>query len=199
VVLVDDDGHRIAVADKRGVHHRRTPLHLAFSCYVFDPEGRLLITRRALGKPTWPGVWTNSCCGHPQPDEPIDVAVRRRLIHELGLAAGDEPDLVLPRFRYVATMADGTMENELCPVFVTRVHAGAGLTPRADEVDDVTWVAWREFVHDVLRAGRDISPWCRSQVADLDRLGSDPLAWPTAPAAQLPPAARHAPARVAED
>src|SRR5688572_6647658 len=60
VVLVDADGHAIGTTTKATVHHRETPLHLAFSCYIFDGAGRILLTRRAFAKPTWPGAWTNS-------------------------------------------------------------------------------------------------------------------------------------------
>jgi isopentenyl-diphosphate Delta-isomerase len=63
---------------KTKAHGTQTPLHLAFSVHVFDDLGRALLTRRALGKRTWAGVWTNTCCGHPAPGEPIIVALHRR-------------------------------------------------------------------------------------------------------------------------
>ena len=71
VVLLDDEGREIGTAPKSSVHGTDTALHLAFSCHVMDDEGRVLVTRRALGKTTWPGVWSNSFCGHPRPAEPV--------------------------------------------------------------------------------------------------------------------------------
>ena len=79
VVLLDEQGQPVGAADRRSVHTRQTALHLAFSTYLFDPEGRVLITRRALHKATWPGVWTNSCCGHPLHGEDIETSARRRV------------------------------------------------------------------------------------------------------------------------
>jgi isopentenyl-diphosphate delta-isomerase len=79
VVLLDDERRPAGTMPKSQVHGTDTPLHLAFSVYVFDAAGRFLTTRRALTKRTWAGVWSNSCCGHPGPDEPVEAAVERLL------------------------------------------------------------------------------------------------------------------------
>ena len=79
VVLLDEEGRHIGSAAKSAYITSATPLHLGFSCYLFDTDGRVLITRRALGKHTLPGVWTNSFCGHPAPGEPIEAAVHAAL------------------------------------------------------------------------------------------------------------------------
>lgn len=187
VVLLDEAGNPVGVADKATVHHTDTPLHLAFSCYLFDDDGRLLLTRRALHKKTWPGVWTNSCCGHPGPDEDVTDAVRRRLRDELGVRVA-ELDLVLPRFRYRAVMDDGVVEHEMCPVF--RARTGEQPTPNPDEVDAVRWTPWRRLIAQVSTAQLTVSPWCAMQLAQLITLGTDPADWPVAPREALPPAAR---------
>jgi len=186
VVLLDEQGRSIGVADKATVHDHQTPLHLAFSCYLFDGSGAFLLTQRASGKLTWPAVWTNSCCGHPAPGESMAAAVTRRLTDELGLSA-DTLELVLPMFRYRAVMDSGVVENELCPVF--RAVATGTPTPDPAEVEAVEWVDWAPFAAAVAAGERPISPWCRLQVAELTALGPDPLAWPVADPAELPPAA----------
>ncbi|MCD4526802.1 isopentenyl-diphosphate Delta-isomerase [Nocardioides sp. cx-173] len=184
VVLLDEAGNATGTTPKRGVHHRETPLHLAFSCYLFDPDGRLLMTRRALSKPTWPGAWTNSVCGHPGPGEPMADAVRRRVRDEVGVLARDVR-LMLPTFRYRAVMPNGVVENEMCPVFVATAHGP--LAPDPAEVDDVSWVDWTAFRASVLDGSREISPWCRQQVALLP---ADPLTAALERDSALPPAAR---------
>ncbi len=166
VVLLDEEGQPIGTAFKSEVHHGSTPLHLAFSCYLFDGAGRVLVTRRALSKRTWPGVWTNSCCGHPGPDEAVAEAVRRRVLQELGTPV-DDLRLVLPDFRYRAVMADGTVENELCPVYVASCPEPEAITPDPTEVAEHEWVAWTDFRDDVLSGRRAVSPWCHEQLAAM--------------------------------
>lgn len=191
VVLLDEQGNAVGTAAKHAVHHEQTPLHLAFSCYVFDGRGAVLVTRRAWHKATWPGVWTNSVCGHPGPGEQIADAVVRRVHEELGLGL-DSVQLALPGFRYEAVMDSGVRENEMCPVF-TAVARGS-VDPDPDEVAEAVWEPWVAFRDGVLDGSREVSPWCRQQVALLAEV--DPHAQPGGhgePAARwdaLPPAAR---------
>ncbi len=164
VVLVDDDGRPVGTADKASVHGAVTPRHLAFSCYGFDVDGRLLVTRRAAGKRTFPGVLTNTCCGHPAPGEDPADAVRRRLRHELGLQIADLR-LVLPDFSYRAS-AGGVEEHELCPVYVGTLFGEP--RPRPDEVDLVEWWTWERFLDAAADPASGLSPWARAQAPLLD-------------------------------
>jgi isopentenyl-diphosphate delta-isomerase len=186
VVLLDDAGNAIGSARKSDVHHRSTPLHLAFSCYVFDFDRRLLVTQRAFDKRTFPGVWTNTACGHPTPGEDMEAAVVRRLRQELGIVPHGLR-LILPSFRYRASMDNGVTENELCPVFVG--WAPDQLDLDHAEVSAVDWVPWATFASEVLEGRRPVSQWCVEQVRSLARLGADPMAWSARPSSELPPAA----------
>lgn len=166
VVLLSEEGQPIGDALKSEVHHADTPLHLAFSCYVLDAAGRLLVTRRAWSKATWPGAWTNSCCGHPGPGEVVEDAVQRRLRQELGIEV-THLRVVLPTFRYRAVMADGVVENEVCPVYVAHCPDPGALSPDPDEVTEHEWVPWARFRADALSGRREVSPWCRLQLEAL--------------------------------
>jgi isopentenyl-diphosphate delta-isomerase len=156
VVLVADDGTPIGTADKSVIHDGDTPLHLAFSCHVFRPDGRVLLTRRALGKVAFPGVWTNAFCGHPAPGEEVPDAVRRRAARELGLEIA-ALDLVLPDFRYRATDASGIVENEICPVYRTVVDDDP--QPSADEVAEWEWAEPARVRAAVEATPFAFSPW----------------------------------------
>jgi isopentenyl-diphosphate delta-isomerase len=165
IVLSDEQGNPIGTADKLSSHHADTPLHLAFSCYVFDADGRFLATRRSLAKTVWPGVWTNSVCGHPAPGESFTDAVERRLQEELGMTARDI-EVVLPRHVYRAPPFHGIVEHEFCPVFVAR--ADSLPSPNPGEVAEYRWMAWEDFV---LAASADtadtFSWWCKNQLREI--------------------------------
>jgi isopentenyl-diphosphate delta-isomerase len=165
VVLLDNEGNAVGVADKATVHTADTPLHLAFSCHVFDGEGRVLVTRRALTKLTWPGVWTNSFCGHPSPDETVEEAIVRRGRDELGITV-ENLRLVLPDFRYRAVDASGIVENEICPVYRATTKDAVNANP--SEVAEWEWVDPASLTAAASAAPYAFSPWL---VWQLEQLG----------------------------
>jgi isopentenyl-diphosphate Delta-isomerase len=167
VVLVDEEGRPCGSAPKVTVHSRNTPLHLAFSCWVFDEQGRTLLTRRAATKRTWPGAWTNTFCGHPGPGESMTQAVHRRAQDELGTAV-DDPVPALPDFRYRAVMDDGTVENEICPVYAARLLAPP--RPNPEEVSSLRWTPFVDLAAAVSRLPSVYSPWLREQLDALRRV-----------------------------
>ena len=165
VVLLDPQGQPCGTAERSTVHGLSTPLHLAFSCYVVDAEGLVLVTRRALTKLTWPGVWTNACCGHPQPGEAFEDAIRRRLDQELGARATTIAP-VLPDFRYEAVDASGIRENEVCPVFVATLDGD--LEPDPAEVMEHRWVDPAALAAVASHSPWLLSPWSVEQINQMD-------------------------------
>lgn len=193
VVLLSEQGEPIGATARIPIHGPDTPLHLAFSSHLFNSRGQVLISRRAVSKVTWAGVWTNSCCGHPRPGEAIEDAVRRRVREELGLTVLSLAPGI-PDFRYRAVDASGVVENEICPVFVARVADGDPV-PDPDEVAEWEWVDWADLVAAIRAVPRAFSPWSVRQVPALDAvvremLTHGPDALPADPGVPLPPAAR---------
>ncbi|BCL44364.1 isopentenyl-diphosphate Delta-isomerase [Enterobacter roggenkampii] len=144
----------IGTQEKYAAHTLHTPLHLAFSSWLFNAKGECLITRRALSKKAWPGVWTNSVCGHPQSGEETVQAIIRRCRFEVGAELTDIT-AVAPEFRYRETDPSGIVENEICPVFAARITND--VTINEDEVMDYQWVEL-----DALFRALDATPWAFS-------------------------------------
>ncbi|QIK84237.1 isopentenyl-diphosphate Delta-isomerase [Sanguibacter sp. HDW7] len=171
VVLLDDAGRPTGTAPRERVHGAQTPLHLAFSCHVVDDDGSVLLSRRALTKRSWPGVWTNAFCGHPRPGEDLLDAVLRHGRAELGLTTLTDLDVVLPDFRYRAVDAHGTVENELCPVVLARVPGRRPpVTPDPREAVEVTWVDAADLGRTSVCAPWSLSPWAVAQLRELAAL-----------------------------
>lgn len=137
VVLVDENDNILGTAPKATIHTNQTPLHRAFSCFIFNSKGELLLQQRALHKITWPGAWANSCCGHPSPDESYKQAAIRRVKEELNLDI--EPICILPDYRYKAEF-QGVVENEICPVFAAKTDQAP--IPNPEEINAIDWQNW---------------------------------------------------------
>jgi isopentenyl-diphosphate delta-isomerase len=172
IVLVDEAGAAIGTMPKQLVHTGETPLHRAFSAYLFDDAGRLLVTRRAVDKATFPGMWTNSVCGHPAPGEDDAAAIARRAHFELGLGVA-EVSPALPGYRYRAEFR-GVVENEICPVYLGRFTG----EPVPDSTEVAAWelLEWAAFRRRQETEGDAWSPWCREQARLIEAAGLVPAA-----------------------
>lgn len=166
IVLLGEDGQRIGSAPKLASHHANTPLHLAFSCYIFNDHGKFLVTQRALSKKVWPGVWTNSVCGHPAPDESFEQAITRRAHDELGMKVKNIQE-ILPNYRYKTPPHNGIIENEICPVFTAR--AASDIAPSPEEVESYHWTVWEEYERQLHEKPDQYSYWAKDQYEQLSQ------------------------------
>lgn len=159
VVLVDDHNNQTGVADKENVHSRTTPLHRGFSVFLFNQNKELLVTQRAMSKKTFPGIWSNTVCGHPAPDETDIDAAKRRLKKELNLLVSDIK--VISDYRYRFTDQNGIVENEICPILVARSYAYPH--PDPNEIMNWKWLPWGVFLEEITYNAEAYSPWCREE------------------------------------
>ncbi len=170
IVFVNEDGVPTGeTGPKLESHTAYTRLHLAFSCYIFRrSDKKFLLTQRALSKKVWPGVWTNSVCGHPQPGEATVDAIRRRAAFELGMHDFQDITPILPKYRYTTPEYNGIIENEFCPVYLA--YTNAEPEPNPDEVEAYQWVSWQDYKH-LLASKPDImSYWAKDQYVQLKDL-----------------------------
>lgn len=114
VVLVNDEGQEIGVMEKLEAHEKGC-LHRAFSIFLFNTKGEMLLQQRASSKYHSPNLWTNTCCSHPRPNEAIDVAAVRRLFEEMGMTCQLNYAF---HFIYKAELDQGLTEHELDHVFI---------------------------------------------------------------------------------
>lgn len=135
VVLVDAHDQQIGVEEKQKAHVEGK-LHRAFSIFIFNPAGQLLLQRRSTQKYHSSGLWSNSCCSHPQPGEALDAAAHRRLREEMGF---DCPLHKAFEFTYKTQLGNGLIEHEFDHVFVG-VFTGEP-KPNPAEVQSFQWLA----------------------------------------------------------
>jgi isopentenyl-diphosphate delta-isomerase len=134
VILVDEQGGEMGVMEKMAAH-RAAVLHRAFSVFIFNSAGQLLLQRRADHKYHSGGLWTNTCCSHPRPGEGVVEAARRRLQEEMGLDCDLQEVFA---FTYHARLDHDLYEHEYDHVLVGRCDADP--TPNPEEVSEWKWV-----------------------------------------------------------
>lgn len=114
VILVDNNDRQIGLMEKQAAHIE-PHLHRAFSIFLFNSKGELLMQQRALSKYHSPGLWTNTCCSHPRSGETLEEATSRRLMEEMGMTC---PMHEVYTFIYKAPVGQGLTEHEFDHVFI---------------------------------------------------------------------------------
>lgn len=158
LILVDSRNRAVGQAEKWSVH-KAGLLHRAFSIFLVDSEGRVLVQRRSRAKYHSAGLWANSCCGHPRPGERTATAAKRRLGEELGATA---PLRYGFRAQYRTALPNGLTENEIVYVFFGRIpDAGWELSLNPEEVSEVAWVTPQALQQDITRHPTRYAYWLR--------------------------------------
>ncbi|MDI6721273.1 MAG: isopentenyl-diphosphate Delta-isomerase [Candidatus Aenigmarchaeota archaeon] len=156
LILVDSKDKEIGYREKEECHKNPVPLHRAFSVFIFNKKGQLLIQKRNKDKKTWGGVWSNTCCSHPRKNEDVLEAAERRLKEELGFAT----DLrYMFRFEYDAVWNKIWGEHELDHVFVGEYDGK--IIPNKDEVEDWKFANIIELKKEMNLHPEKYTPWFR--------------------------------------
>ena len=172
--LVDEDGVTVGTAEKLSAHQPPGKLHRAFSVFLFDERGRLLLQQRALGKYHSPGVWSNTCCGHPYPGEAPFAAAARRTYEELGVSPSLMAEAGTVRYNH-PDPSSGLVEQEYNHLFVGMVQSP--VRPDANEVAATAFVTPEDLAE---RHARDtFSAWFMT-VLDAARPAVRELTGPSA-------------------
>lgn len=155
VILVDENDRALGIAEKL-IAHREGRLHRAFSIFIFNASGEMLLQRRALHKYHSAGLWTNACCSHPRPGESLAQATRRRLREEMGFECPLHPAF---QFIYRAELEYGLIEHEYDHVFIGD-HSGE-LQPDPREVMDHRWLSLPALAQELQTSPENYTVWFR--------------------------------------
>ncbi|MFQ5547972.1 MAG: isopentenyl-diphosphate Delta-isomerase [Woeseia sp.] len=158
LILVDCGDNEIGYLSKDECHDGDGVLHRAFSLFVFNAHGELLLQKRSAGKRLWPLFWSNSVCSHPRKGESMDAATHRRLRQELDIEA--ELEFVY-KFPYQAQFGDHGSENELCSVYLARTGQSPSANP--NEIAAVRYIAREALEHELVTKPDEFTPWFRME------------------------------------
>jgi len=171
LILVDENDIELGSMSKARCHNGDGILHRAFSLFIFNPDGDLLLQKRSDTKRLWPLVWSNSCCSHPRNGESMDVAIGRRLEEELGLSTTME---FVYKFSYQARYSDLGSENELCSVFLGRCDQE--LRINQNEIAACRFINPKKLVEEISVSDDRFTPWFRMEWKKLEEEFADMLA-----------------------
>lgn len=158
LILVDEADEAIGFRSKLECHKGDGLLHRAFSVFIFNREGQLLLQQRSEQKPLWPLYWSNSCCSHPHEAEDVEDAGRRRLREELSLQCTLD---FLYKFQYQANFQDLGAENEFCHVFAG--YTDDRVIAHPDEIADWRYIEPEELTREIAAEPGRFTPWLKME------------------------------------
>lgn len=161
VILVDRKDREIGLMEKMRAH-REAKLHRAFSVFLLNDDGEVLLQQRALDKYHCGGMWTNACCSHPRAGETLQAAVDRRLQEEMGIACDTN---WVYSFIYKADVGEGLFEHEFDHVFFGRFSGTP--KPNKNEVANWAYVSLDELKQDVKNNPTKYTPWFKIILAEV--------------------------------
>jgi isopentenyl-diphosphate delta-isomerase len=167
LILVDEADREVGHLGKADCHAGGGILHRAFSLFIFNASGELLLQQRSPRKRLWPNYWSNSCCSHPRLGESMTAAIHRRLMEELGLSCTLQ---YLFKFQYQARYDEATSEHELCSVFYGR--SATPVHPNGEEIAAVRWVSPPDLQREIASGVEHFTPWFK---LEWERIGRDHL------------------------
>jgi isopentenyl-diphosphate delta-isomerase len=158
LILVDESDNEVGYLSKGECHDGDGLLHRAFSVFLFDAGGRLLLQQRGRNKRLWPEFWSNSCCSHPRESESMHVATERRLHEELGVTVELE---YVYKFQYQAPFGELGSEHELCSVYLGR--CADDIRPNRTEIEAVRFVSAEDLGAEMEARPDDFTPWFKQE------------------------------------
>ena len=161
VVLVDANDNPIGLMEKMEAHVK-AELHRAFSIFIFNTKGEMLLQQRAFSKYHTPGLWTNTCCSHPRHEETLEQATTRRLQEEMGMQCQLEEKF---HFTYKADVTQGLMEHEIDHVFVGTTDDIPEIN--TEEVASYKYDTMENIRIDIEKNPQDYTPWFKIAFAEL--------------------------------
>jgi isopentenyl-diphosphate delta-isomerase len=171
LILVDPDDREAGNLSKAECHDGDGILHRAFSLFLFNDQGELLLQQRGAAKRLWPMYWSNTCCSHPRQGESMQAATERRLQQELNTTAALE---FIYKFEYQARFGDLGSENELCWVYLGRLEGEA--TANDSEIAALRFVSAEELRQELDAELERLTPWFEMEWQRLNEEFTDSLA-----------------------
>ena len=158
LILVDDEDREVGFASKQSCHEGEGILHRAFSAFLFNDAGELLLQQRSELKPLWPLYWSNSCCSHPREGESVNEAVQRRIREELGLSSELK---FLYKFSYHARYGNLGSEREMC--WVLAGHYTGDLVVHPEEIAAVRHISPADLTTEIATEPDRFTSWFKME------------------------------------